>query len=327
MKMNPSRTHARAALLALCALVTGPAIAQGWPDKPVTLFVPFPPGGGTDAFARPLSAQLGKQIGKSVVIENRGGAGGTLGATQASRAPKDGYSYFLGAVHHAIAPSVYPKLEYNIEKDFAPISVVAVVPQVVVVNAERVKATTLREFIDLAKREPEKHNYGSAGNGTSHHLAGELFKGLAGVSLQHVPYSGSGPALRDLVGGQIDSMFDGLGSSAAHIRGGRIRALAVASRSRAPGFPNIPTAAEAGLPGYEVATWYALWGVAGAPADAHEKMGAEIAKALATPELVEAWNSQGAVPGPATPKDMAAFVSAEIGRWAKVAKAGNIRID
>jgi tripartite-type tricarboxylate transporter receptor subunit TctC len=324
MKMVPLR---HAALLALCAIAVTPALAQGWPDKPVTLFVPFPPGGGTDAFARPLSAQLGKQIGKSVVIENRGGAGGTLGATQASRAPKDGYSYFLGAVHHAIAPSVYPKLEYNIEKDFAPISVVAVVPQVVVVNAERVKATTLREFIELAKKDGGRLSYGSAGNGTSHHLAGELFKGMAGVNLQHVPYSGAGPSLRDLVGGQIDSMFDGLGSSAAHIRGGRIRALAVASRSRAPGFPNIPTAAEAGLPGYEVATWYALWGVAGAPADAHEKMGAEIAKALAAPELVEAWNSQGAVPGPATPKEMAAFVSAEIGRWAKVAKAGNIRID
>lgn len=304
-----------------------PAHAQTWPERPVTMIVPFPPGGGTDTFARPLAAALGEQLGQTFIVDNRGGAGGTLGAGTAARSEKDGYTLFLGAVHHAIAPGVYPKLAYDIEKDFRPIAVVAVVPQVVVVNPDRVKANSLAELIEAAKANPGGMTYGSAGNGTSHHLAGELFKSETGTDIQQVPYKGAGPALQDLVGGQIDMMFDGLGSSAGHIKSGTIKPLAVAGRTRSPILPDVPTAAEAGLPNYEVYTWYALWAPAGTPQEIVDRLVLEVGKALEAEKVKEVWTAQGAVPGPLTPDGMGSFVSAEIVRWGKVAKDANIRIE
>ncbi len=321
------KAHSLAALT-ICTLAAATATAQEWPTKNLTLVVPFPAGGGTDAFARPLSAVLSRQLGKQIVNDNRGGAGGNLGAGIAARAAKDGYTYFMGAVHHAIAPSVYKKLDYSLEKDFAPIAVVAVVPQVIVVTPKRVKETDLASFIALAKKSPGKLNYASAGSGTSHHLAGELFKIAAGVDVTHVPYKGAGPALQDLLSGQqVEVMFDGLGSSAQYIRSGLIMPLAVAAKTRTAAFPYVPTTAEAGLKGYEVATWYALWGVAGSPASSNDRLVSETAKALAATELKTLWATQGATLGAANPKDMAAFVSAEIGKWAKVAKSAKIQVD
>jgi len=325
MKVFPAMAFAATAVFAAHVSLTG---AQEWPAKAITLVVPFPAGGGTDAFARPLAAILSKQLGKQIVNDNRGGAGGNLGAGIAARAPKDGYTYFMGAVHHTIAPSVYKKLDYSLEKDFSPLAVVAVVPQVIVVTPKRIKETNLASFIALAKKIPGKLNYASAGSGTSHHLAGELFKIAAGVNMTHVPYKGAGPALQDLLSGQqVDVMFDGLGSSAQYIKSGLIMPLAVASSARSAAFPHVPTAAEAGLKGYEVSTWYALWAVAGSPQAVNDRMVAETAKALAGSELKALWAGQGAAPGPANPKDMAAFVSAEIAKWAKVAKSANIQVD
>ena len=244
MKFRISATVA----LAVSALAATHAVAQEWPAKNLTLVVPFPAGGGTDAFARPLSAIMSKQLGKQIVNDNRGGAGGNLGAGVAARAAKDGYTYFMGAVHHAIAPSVYKKLDYSLEKDFAPLAVVAVVPQVIVVSPKRVKETDLASFIAHAKKSGGKLNYASAGSGTSHHLAGELFKIAAGVDITHIPHKGAGPALQDLLSGQqVDVMFDGLGSSAAHIRSGLIMQLAVAAKTRTATFPYVTTTAEAGL--------------------------------------------------------------------------------
>jgi tripartite-type tricarboxylate transporter receptor subunit TctC len=230
-------------------------------------------------------------------------------------------------VHHAIAPGVYPKLAYDIEQDFHPIAVVAVVPQVVVVNPERVKAGTLAELIEAAEAEPGAMTYGSAGNGTSHHLAGELFKTVTGTDIQHVPYKGAGPALQDLVGGQIDMMFDGLGSSAGHIKQGTIKPLAVASKERSLILPDVPTAAEAGLPGYEVYTWYALWALEGTPQEIVDRLVVEVDKALESEKVKTVWTGQGASPGPLTPDEMASFVSAEIARWGKVADDADIRIE
>ena len=232
------------------------------------MVVPFPAGGGTDAFARPLAAQFAKQTGKQLVIENKGGAGGTVGASVASRAPNDGYALFMGAVHHTIAPSMYPKLDYDLEKDFVPLTLVASVPQVVVVNPRRIESADFKAFLDLMRRNPGKYNYGSAGSGTSHHLAGELFKQQTRTFITHIPYRGAGPALQDLISGNVDMMFDGLGSSAAHIKGGRIKALMVSGGKRNPAFPDVPCAAEVGLPDYTVTTWYGLWAPKGTPADA-----------------------------------------------------------
>lgn len=304
------------------------AQAQAWPDKPITFVVPFPAGGGTDAFARPLAAHLGNQLGKQIVIDNRGGAGGTVGAGIAARAAPDGYTFFIGGAHHAIAPSVYPKLEYDIEKDFVPVALIAQPPQVVVINTTRTSAKTLKELIDEAKAKPGKLSYGSAGNGTSHHLAGELFKILTKTDIAHVPYRGAGPAMQDLVGGQgIEMIFDGLGSSAGQIKAGRIKALAVASAKRSAAFPDVPTAKEAGLDGYEVSTWYAMWAPKGTPAPVVERMTKEVQTAMNSAELKEIWQNNGSDVPNMTGAAFGAFLGTEIKRWAEVAKASGARID
>ena len=302
--------------------------AQGaWPSKPVTLVVPFPAGGGTDAFARPLTAALSRALGKQIIIDNRGGAGGNVGATLAAKSAPDGYTLFMGAVHHAIAPSMYPKLDYSLEGDFVPVGLVASVPQVIVVNPQRVPVADLKAFLEFVRKNPGKLNYGSAGNGTSHHLAGELFKLQTKTFITHIPYRGAGPALQDLIGGQVDLMFDGLGSSATHIRGGRVKALAVASARRAPGFNDVPTTAEAGAPTYEVATWYGLWAPKGTPKDIVERLQAEMSKAFATPELLSAWNSLGAEVPNLYGDSFGKFVNSEIKRWADVVRGSGAKLD
>jgi tripartite-type tricarboxylate transporter receptor subunit TctC len=325
---NPNGRRAILTLLTLAGLAPAAAQAQAtWPTKPITLVVPFPAGGGTDAFARPLSAQLTRQLGQQVIIDNKGGAGGNLGATVAAKAAPDGYTWFMGAVHHAIAPAVYPKLDYNLANDFVPIAMIASVPQVIVVNPRKMAATDLKGLIAFLKANPGKATYGSAGNGSSHHLAGELFKLQTQTFITHIPYRGAGPALQDLIGGQIDMMFDGLGSSATHIKSGRLKAIAVAGDKRAPGFSEIPTSAEAGLPSYRVATWYGLWAPKGTPPAALERMGAELRAALASKELVAAWSAIGAEPPTLAGKAYGDFVAAETQRWGDLVKAGNIKAD
>jgi tripartite-type tricarboxylate transporter receptor subunit TctC len=328
---TPRLRHRRRALafaLAACALAPGLAQAQAaWPNKPVTLIVPFPAGGGTDAFARPLAAQLSKQLGTQVIIDNKGGAGGNLGAGVAAKAAPDGYTWFIGAVHHAIAPSVYPKLDYELARDFVPVGLVASVPQVIVVNPQRIPATDLKGLIAFLKANPGKTSFGSAGNGSSHHLAGELFKAQTQTFITHIPYRGAGPALQDLIGGQIDMMFDGLGSSASHIKSGRLRAIAVAGDKRAPGFGDVPTATEAGLADYKVATWYGLWAPRGTPAPALERMAAEMRTALNSRELQTIWGNIGAETPTLAGAAFGDFVASETRRWAEVVKSRGIKLD
>ena len=298
-----------------------------WPSKPVTMVVPFPAGGGTDAFARPLAAQFARLSGKSLVIDNRGGAGGTLGAGIAAKAAPDGYTLFMGAVHHAIAPSMYPKLDYDIEKDLVPLILVASVPQVVVVNPKRVTSANFKEFLAMAKANPGKLNYASAGSGTSHHLAGELFKQQTKTFITHIPYRGAGPALNDLIAGQVDVMFDGLGSSAAHIKGGRIKALMVSGAQRSPALPDVPCAAEMGLPDYNVTTWYGVWTPRGTPADVQARAIDEIRKAVSTDEAKAVWAAQGAEFANVSGPQFDAFVKGEIRKWAAVVKASGATLE
>jgi tripartite-type tricarboxylate transporter receptor subunit TctC len=324
-----NRLPRRQLLIAGAATLAAPWVrAQGaWPTKPVTVVVPFPPGGGTDAFARPLFAQMTKQMGRQFVIDNKGGAGGTLGAGIAAKAAPDGYTFFMGAVHHSIAPSMYPKLDYNIETDFIPVGLVSSVPQVVVVNPQRVQAKTLPQLLDFIRKNPAKLNYGSAGNGTSHHLAGELFKLQTKTFITHIPYRGAGPALQDLIAGQVDMMFDGLGSSANHIKGGRLHGVAVASEKRAPGFPDLPTTKEAGLPGYQVSTWYGIFAPKGTPKDVVDRFTAEMKAALGSDELQKAWNGLGADTPNLYGDAFGKFVSAEVKRWAEVVKNSGAKLD
>ncbi len=311
----------------MAVISMGSQAQSSWPTKPVTVIVPFPAGGGTDAFARPLSAQFARLAGKPMIIDNRGGAGGTLGASIAAKAPADGYTLFMGAVHHAIAPSMYPKLDYDIEKDFVPLVLMANVPQVVVVNPKRVEAKNIKAFIEYVRKNPGKLNYGSAGAGTSHHLAGELFKQQTGTFITHIPYRGAGPALQDLISGNVDMMFDGLGSSANHIKGGRIRALMVSGTKRNPAFPDVPCAAEVGLPDYTVTTWYGMWAPKGTPVDVQTRVVEELRKAAATDELKAIWASNGAEFGNLTPVQFGAFVSSEVKRWTAVVKTSGAKLE
>jgi tripartite-type tricarboxylate transporter receptor subunit TctC len=320
----------RQILIAGAAATLGVPLARaqaGWPSKPVTIVVPFPPGGGTDAFARPLFASMTKNVGRQFIIDNKGGAGGTLGAGLAAKAAPDGYTYFMGAVHHAIAPSMYPRLDYNIETDFVPVGLVSSVPQVIVVHPQKVQATTLPQLLDYIRKNPAKLNYASAGNGTSHHLAGELFKLQTNTFITHIPYRGAGPALQDLIAGQVDMMFDGLGSSANHIKGGRIRAIAVAGTKRAPGFPDVPTAAEGGVPTYQVATWYGIWAPKGTPKEAVTAMQNEMRKALNADDLKTMWTGLGTETPNLWGDDFGKFVGAEVKRWAEVVKNSGAKLD
>ena len=246
------------------ALAQASTSASQWPSKPVTIVVPFPAGGGTDAFARPLAAALTKNLGRQFIIDNKGGAGGTVGASLAARAAPDGYTLFMGAVHHAIAPSVYPKLDYNIETDFVPIGLVSSVPQVIVINAQRMPVADFKAFLAELRKNPGKYNYASAGNGTSHHLAGELFKLQSQTFITHIPYRGAAPALVDLLAGQVQFMFDP-GPGLRHAKEGKLKLLAVGSPKRSSQVPDTPTLAEAGMAGFDADTIFGIYAPGGTP--------------------------------------------------------------
>ncbi|QTD44235.1 Bug family tripartite tricarboxylate transporter substrate binding protein [Ottowia testudinis] len=299
----------------------------GWPNKPVNLVVPFPAGGGTDAFARPLATQFSKLTGKTLVIDNRGGAGGTLGASVAAKAPADGYTLFMGGAHHVVAPSMYPKLDYDIERDFVPLIQLASVPQVLVVNTKRAGTGSFKEFIELIRKSPGKLDYASAGAGSVHHLAGELFKQQTKTSITHIPYRGAGPALQDLIAGTVDMAFDGLGSSAGHIKGGRIKALMVAGNKRNPAIPDVPSAAEVGLPAYDVHTWYGIWAPKGTPPELQAAAIEAFRKAAQEPEAKAVWAAQGAEFPNVTGAQFGKLIHDEIRKWADVVKASGAKLD
>lgn len=310
---------------ALLSPVSGFA-QSNWPTKSIKWVNPFPAGGGTDVFARPMAAKVGASLGQSVYIENLGGAAGTVGAAAAAKAVPDGYTFFVGAIHHTIAESLYLKKPYKLEQDFVPITVFAYVPNVLVVHP-RFGFKTVDDLVKYAKANPGKLNFGSAGSGASHHMAGELFKKLAGIDMVHVPYKGIGPMMQDLLGGQVDLCFDSLSSSSPQIKAGKLIPLAITSATRSPAFPDLPTMAEAGYQGFEVTTWYALWGIKGTPQPIIDKMYAESVKALNDPDIKKIWESQGATIGGQPPKEFAAFISSEIAKWGKVVKDSNIKID
>jgi tripartite-type tricarboxylate transporter receptor subunit TctC len=324
--MTMSRRHimiAGAALLG--SALSLPAQAQNWPERPINLIVPFAAGGGTDAFARPFANFFESKIGQRIVIDNRAGAGGTVGASAAAKAAPDGYTFFVGAAHHAIAPSLYPKLDYSIETDFEPVGILSVVPQIIVVHPTKVKAKTMAEFI--AEAQSSRMNYGSAGLGTTHHLAGELFNMLAKTNITHVPYRGAGPALGDLVTGQIEVMFDGLGSSAERIKAGQLRAIAVADRRRTELLPDVPTAIETGVKDYEVSTWYAIFAPKGTPQPVIERMRTIMREIFKDPAVKDTWARNGSAIPDMWGEEMRKFVRAEVIRWDKVVKDAKVKLE
>jgi tripartite-type tricarboxylate transporter receptor subunit TctC len=324
----------RRILIATALAVAAPwCAAQGaWPSKPVRIVVPFAAGGTTDILARALAPELQKVFGQAFIVDNKPGAGGNLGADQVAKSAPDGYTLLMGTVGtHAINPSLYPKMPYDHVKDFVPITLVAGVPNVLVLNpakAEALKIASVPDLIRYAKANPGKLNMASSGNGTSIHLAGELFKTMTGTFMVHFPYRGSGPALLDLIGGNMDLMFDNLPSAMPQIKAGKLKALAVTSAERSAAVPELPTVAEAaGLKGYEASSWFGLLAPAGTPADIVTKLQQETAKALATPAMKERLLSQGAIPSGITSAEFSKLIAAETKKWAEVVKASGAKVD
>lgn len=328
------KTAAQVALLAAAAVCGLHAGAQSWPTKPVRIVVPFAPGGTTDILARAVAPELTKAFGQSFFVDNKAGAGGNLGAEIVAKSPADGYTLLMGTVGtHGINRALYDKLPYDPIKDFVPITLVAGVPNVMVVNAERAKERnihTVADFLAYAKAHPAQLNMASSGNGTSIHLAGELFKSMSGTFMVHFPYRGSGPALLDLVGGSTDVMFDNLPSSMPLIKAGKLKALGVTSAQRSAALPDVPTVEQAGGPslkGYEASSWFGLLAPAGTPVDVVNRIQQEVTKSLSTPAIKEKLLAQGAIPGGNTSAEFAKFIDAEHKKWAQVVKASGAKVD
>jgi tripartite-type tricarboxylate transporter receptor subunit TctC len=317
----------RFAFSLVLVLFAAAATAQSYPSKPIQLIVPFPPGGPTDIVGRMVAQKISEGVGQPVVVENRAGAGGTVGSIAASKAAPDGYTLLYGSTSTlAIAPSLYRNLPYDPRKSFAPISLVSRGPILVAVNAQ-VPARTLKEFIELAKKQPGKLAYSAAGSGTPPHLAGELFKTVAGVDLLHVPYKGGAPAINDLVGGQVQVIFEGQVALAPHLQSGKVRALAITGDKRSAALPDVPTAAEAGLPQYEANFWSGLIAPAGTPGEVIQQLNAVLVKALSSAEVRETLTRQGLEPAGNSPKEFADYIAREMEKWARVVKTSGAKID
>ena len=325
----------RIALLGACTLAAAgllPAAAMAqpdaqWPSKPIKWVVPFPPGGAMDVIARTLGEKAGRTLGQPFVIENRPGAGGNIGADAVAKSPADGYTIMITSIGMATNKALYPRLSYDPVKDFAPISLLAIVPNVLVVNTAKTTDKSVADVIVHAKRDPGKLTYASAGNGTSIHLAGEVFASMAGLNLLHVPYKGSGPAVTDMLGGQVDLMFDSITSARPHIQAGKLRALGVTSAKRSATLPDVPTIAEAGVPGYEVSPWFAVFAPAGTPAAIVNKINAALIDAMKQPDTVAKFETIGAEPIGTTPQQLATHLDKELARWGALIKERNIRMD
>jgi tripartite-type tricarboxylate transporter receptor subunit TctC len=316
----------QACVAALAFSATG-AMAQAWPNKPISLVVPFPPGGTTDVLARALGEKLATSLGQPVVVENRPGAGATLGADYVARSAKpDGYTLLVGAVHHTIASSVYKKLPYDFQKDFAPITVIATVPNVLVVNAST-PVKNVAELVALAKAQPGKLTYGSNGNGTAQHLIGTQFQILTGTELIHIPYKGSGPLATDLLGGQITMSFDTVTPVLQHIRAGKLRALAVTTGKRSSALPDVPTLDEVGLKGFNIGTWFGVLAPVATPKEIVAKLNAAMVKVIQSPEFRKRMDEIGAEPIGNSSEQMAAQIKEETDKFAKLVKEAKVTID
>jgi tripartite-type tricarboxylate transporter receptor subunit TctC len=315
------------AVAALAVLAAGPAFAQSapWPSKPITYIVPFAAGGTTDILARLIGERLSKALGQPIIVENRPGAGGNIGSDFVARAAPDGYTILGGTISsHAINVSLYAKMPYDPEKNFAPITLIGSLANVLAVNADS-PVRTVQELIAEAKAKPGALTFASSGAGTSQHLAGELFKRLAGVEITHIPYKGSAPALQDLIGGHVSMVFDNVVAVAALIKSGKVRPLGVTSLKRVQAFPEVPTIAESGLPDYEVVSWQGIFAPAGTPPDIVKRLNEEIVKILRMPDVVERMDTLGLEPIGNTPEEFANFQRAEIAKWARVVKEAGLK--
>jgi tripartite-type tricarboxylate transporter receptor subunit TctC len=316
-----------ACALVLAATPVHDAAAQAFPSKPVKLVIPFPPGGSLDNIGRLIAQKLSEAWGQQVLIENKPGAGGNIGADAVAKSPADGYAVVMGALStHAVNPNLYAKMPYDAAKDFAPISLVAITPNVLIVNAA-MPVTSVKEMIAYAKANPGRTNFGSGSNGSAGHLAGELFKLETGTDVAHIPYKGGAPALQALLAGDTQFMFDNLANAMAQVKGGKVRAIAVTTAQRSKLAPDLPTMAEAGMPGFDISTWFGLLAPAGTPPDVIAKWNADVVKVLNSPDVREKMLAQGAEPSPQTPAEFASFIAREREKYARIVKASGAKVD
>ena len=315
-----------AGLIAVAVLMAAPVAAQQYPSRPIRLVVPFPPGGGTDTMARAIGPKLGEALGQQVVPENRGGAGATIGAEIAAKSPPDGYTLMLATITNAIGATLYTRLNYDLVRDFAPITQLATTPHILVVHPS-VPVKSVKEFIAFAKARPGQLTYSSSGNGSAAHLAGELFNGLTGVKTVHVPYKGGGPSMIALVGGEVSLAFATMPSAINYVRAGRLRGLAVTTAKRSPSTPELPTIAETGVAGYEAGSWYGLSAPAGTPKDIIGRLHAETIKVVALPDVKERLFNAGFEVVTSSPEQFAEFTRTEIQKWGKLVKAAGLKVD
>lgn len=313
-------------MIGLLAAVTLPAAAQAYPDRPIRLVVPYAPGGGTDLTSRLIAQRLTERFRQQVVVDNRAGGASNIGAEIVARSTPDGYTLMMAGISFSINTSIFSKLGYDPIRDFDPVSLVATVPLIAVVHPS-VPAASIKELIALAKAKPGTLNYASGGTGTANHIAGELFKYMTGTNIVHVPYKGGGPALADVVGGHAQVLFNTMTSTVGFMNSGKLRALAVTGKQRSPGVPNLPTVAEAGVPGYDVGAWFGIVVPKGTPRPIVMKLNDEIVRITRTPEAREQFTAQGAEAVGSTPEDFARHLRIEIDKWAKVAKAAGMRAD
>ena len=311
-----------------CALALAlPASAQSFPSRPAKLVVPFPPGGPLDTTGRAIAQKLTEAWGQSVVVENKPGAGGNIGADLVAKSPPDGYTVVMGALStHAVNPSLYPKMPYDAQKDFAPITLVAITPNVLVVNPA-LPVHSVKELVAYAKAHPGKLSFGSGSNGSAGHLAGELFKVDAGVDMVHIPYKGAAPAMQALLAGDTQLMFDNLASAMAQVKAGKLRALAVTTAQRSKLAPDLPTMAEAGVPGFDISTWFGLLAPAGTPPEVVAKWNADVTKILSAPDMRERLAAQGAEAAPDSPAEFTRFIASELAKYARIVKASGAKVD
>ena len=323
----PRRTMLAASSIALfAALASGGVLAQAFPAKPISLVVPFPPGGTTDVLARALAERLAPALGQPVIVENKPGAGATIGADHVVKAKADGHVLLVGAVHHTIASSVFKKLPYDFQKDLAPITTIAMVPNVLVVNANT-PAKNVNELVALLKAKPDQASYGSNGNGTAQHLIGTQFQGMTGTKVTHILYKGSGPLATDLLGGQILMSFDTITPVLPHIKAGKLRPLAVTTDTRSAALPDVPTLAEAGLAGFNIGTWFGVLAPAATPRDVVARLNAEMVKIIKSPEFVKRMDDIGAQPVGNKADEMARQIKEETEKFAALVKAGNVTVE
>jgi tripartite-type tricarboxylate transporter receptor subunit TctC len=327
MNLRSGNWIGRALMLTAASLLSAPAVAQSWPAKPITFVVVFAPGGTVDIVGRTLAAKLSQQLGQTVLVDNRIGAGGLIGAAAVAKAKPDGYTFLMLVSSHSVSETLYPKREYDLVKSFAPVSLIGTSPYWLLINPEARRSSTVKDLVAMVRAQPGKLTYASGGSGGLTHLSAEMMKSQGKLDITHVPFKGNAPALTEVMAGRVDMIFDQPASSESHVKAGKLKPLAVTSGKRLPSYPDVPTMSESGFPGFEVVSWFGAAFPAGTPREIIDKLNQEIAKALAAPEVKQKLEAAGVTPTPSSPAELGDLIKSEIPRWRRVIEEAGVKVE